>query len=54
MMDLHFLDQEVIEENYEEIEKIITSQRNKLVIYNMVDEQLKGVMGNLETLCCAI
>ena len=37
MMDLLFLDQENIEENYEEIEKLIAVQQNKLVIYNMTE-----------------
>ena len=54
MMDLLFLDQELIEDSYGEIERIITSQASKLVIYNMHEEQLKTVTGNLETLCCAI
>ena len=54
MMDLLFLDQETIEANYEEVERIITGQSSKLVIYNINQEQMKSATSNLETLCCAI
>ena len=54
MMDLKFLNQKFVENNYEQIEKSIQKQTEKLVIFKHDKQQLAAVMGNLETICCAI